>query len=71
MNEYLIKKYSLKLPSDSNNKEDIFRVVNAINNPDDKYGEYGVAYLKLKSTYIIIGTLIINIILINGLSCVF
>lgn len=38
MNEYLIKKYSLKLPSDSNNKDDIFRFVNAINNPDDKWG---------------------------------
>jgi hypothetical protein len=38
INEYLIKKYKLKLPSDSNNKEDIFRFVNAINNPDDKRG---------------------------------
>ncbi|WP_162266935.1 hypothetical protein [Clostridium botulinum] len=38
MNEYLIKKYLLKLPNDSNNKEDIFRFVNAVNNPDDKCG---------------------------------
>ena len=38
MNEYLIKKYSLKLPGDFNNKDDIFRFVNAVNNPDDKWG---------------------------------
>ncbi|MGK0466859.1 hypothetical protein [Clostridium sp.] len=38
MNEFLIEKYKLKLPSDLNNKGDIFRFVNAVNNYDNKWG---------------------------------
>lgn len=54
MNEYLIKKYSLKLPSDSNNKSDIFRFINAIDNSNDKWRlnplseKYNLVIKKLK-----------------------
>lgn len=41
INEYLIGKYSLKLPYDFNNREDIFRFVNAIDEPEQKSGLQG------------------------------
>jgi len=38
INEYLISKYRKKLPFDLNNREDIFRFVNALDDPGEKMG---------------------------------